>query len=157
MLYLAAAILAGIGSSQNVGEQTPAFVATADVRRGIVQAEGWFSNAPKIETGDGWATRLGADVWSGPISIGASWAHRETSVWHKDRLYVRASAQHGPLRLIAEIAPDSPNLEAKGEARVRLRHSWAVLEPRFWVEYHSAVERLGGYGWGFTMLVGVTR
>lgn len=155
MLYLAAAILIGIGGSHNVGEQSPAFVASADVRRSIVQVEGWLTTAPKVETGDGWATRLGADFWSGPISVGAHWSHRETSVWSKDRLFVRASAQHGPLRLIAEVAPDSSNMEAKAEARLRLKHRWAVMEPRAWVMRHSTSEQLGGYAWGLTMLFGV--
>ena len=156
-LYLAAAILAGMGSSQRMGERSPAFMASADMRYRAVQAEGWYSAAPKIETGDGWATRLGGDVWSGPISVGASWAHRETSVWSKDRLFVRASIQHGPLRLLAEVAPDSPNMEAKAEARLRLRHRWAVVEPRAWVGRHSTSEQLGGYSWGLETLIGVVR
>jgi hypothetical protein len=155
MPYLAAAILMGIGGSHHVGEQSPAFVASADVRRSIVQAEGWLNTAPKLETGDGWATRLGADFWSGPISLGAHWAHRETGEWRKDRLFVRASAQHGPLRLIAEVAPSSSNMEAKAEARLRLRHRWAVMEPRAWVMWHSTAEELGGYAYGISLLVGV--
>jgi len=157
MLYLAAAILVGLGSTHNVGERSPAFTAGAEMRYRAVQAEGWYSAAPKIETGDGWATRLGADVWSGPISVGASWAHRETSQWSKDRLFVRASAQHGPLRLIAEVAPDSPNMEARGEVRLHLRHRWAVVEPRAWVGTHSTAEELGGFAWGVTILCGVAR
>ena len=155
MLYLAAAVLVGIGSTQRVGEQSPAFVASADVRRSIVQAEGWLTTAGKVETGDGWATRLGADFWSGPISLGAHWSHRETSVWSKDRLFVRVSTQYGPLRILAEVAPDSPNLEAKAEARLRLRHRWAVMEPRAFVMYHSTSEELGGYSYGVALLVGV--
>ena len=153
-MYLAAAVLVGIGSSQRVGEDSPAFVASADVRRSIVQAEGWLTTAPKIETGDGWATRLGADVWSGPISVGAHWSHRETSQWSKDRLFVRASIQHGPLRLLGEVAPDSPQMEAKVEARLRLQHRHLVMEPRAWVGWHTTAEELGGYSWGLSMLVG---
>lgn len=120
MLLYAAAVLVGIGTTQRVGEERPAFVAAADIRRSIVQAEGWLTTAGKIETGDGWATRLGADFWSGPISLGAHWAHRETSQWRKGRLFVRVSTQHGPLRLIGEFAPDSSNEEIKAEARLRL-------------------------------------
>ena len=157
MLYLAAAILAGMGSSQRMGERSPAFVAGADVRYRAVQAEAWYSAAPKIETGNGWATRLGAEVWSGPISVGASWAHRQTSAWSKDRLFVRASIQHGPLRLLAEVAPDSPNMEARAEARLRLRHGWAIVEPRAWVGTHSTAEEIGGYAWGIETLIGVAR
>ena len=160
MLLYAAAVLVGLGSTQRVGEQSPAFVASADVRRSIVQAEGWLTTAPKLETGDGWATRLGADFWSGPISLGAHWSHRETSRWSKDRLFIRASTQHGPLRLIAEVAPDSPNLEAKGEARLRLSApAWGVrllMEPRAFVMYHSKTEELGGYSYGVALLVGVS-
>ena len=156
-LVLAAAILAGMGSSQRMGERSPAFVAEADARWRTVQAEAWYSSAPKIETGDGWSTRVGADVWSGPISVGASWAHRQTSVWSKDRLFVRASIQHGPLRLLAEVAPDSPNMEAKAEARLRLRHRWAVVEPRAWVGRHSTSEQLGAYSYGLDILMGAAR
>lgn len=155
MLYLAAAVLVGLGTTQRVGEQSPAFVAAADIRKSIVQAEGWLTTAPKIETGDGWASRLGADFWSGPISVGAHWAHRETSQWRKDRLFVRVSTQHGPLRILGEVAPDSPGMEAKAEARLRLRHRWAVMEPRAWVMWHKDSEEIGGYGWGISMLVGV--
>ena len=159
MLPLAAAVLVGLGSTQRVGEQSPAFVASADVRRSIVQAEGWLTTAGKIETGDGWATRLGADFWSGPISVGAHWSHRETSQWRKDRLFVRVSTQHGPLRILAEVAPDSPNLEAKLESRVRLSvPAWGVrlvMEPRAFVMYHSTSEELGGYSYGVALLVGI--
>jgi hypothetical protein len=156
--YLAAAILAGMGSTHNVGEQSPAFQMSADARWGIVQVEGWLTTAPKIESHDGWATKVGADFWSGPISVGASWAHRETSLWSKDRLFVRASAQHGPLRLIAEVAPTSSNMEAKAEARLRLSAPvWGlrlIAEPRAFVEWHTTAEELGGYAYGLTILIG---
>lgn len=155
MLLFAAAVLVGLGTTQRVGEERPAFVAAADIRRSVVQAEGWLTTAGKIETGDGWATRLGADFWSGPISLGAHWAHRETSRWSKDRLFVRASVQHGPLRLLGEVAPDSPQMEAKAEARLRLQHKHLVMEPRAFVEWHSVAEEIGGYAWGISMLVGV--
>ena len=158
-LLLSGAVLLGVGTTTRVGEDSPAFVMAADARRGWVQGEAWLTTAPKLESQDGWASRLGMDFWSGPISLGASWAHRETSLWSKDRLFIRASTQHGPLRLIAEVAPDSPNLEAKGEARLRLSApAWGgrvVLEPRAFVQTHSTVEELGGYAWGFAMLVGV--
>ena len=125
-----------------------------------MQVEGWLTTAPKLESRDGWATRLGADWWAGPISVGASWSHRETSLWSKDRLFVRASAQHGPLRLIAEVAPDSSNMEARGEARVRLSApAWGVrllMEPRAFVQWHTTAEELGGYAWGLSMMVGVS-
>ena len=157
MLLFAAAVLVGLGSTQRVGEQSPAFVAAADIRRSIVQAEGWLTTAGKIETGDGWATRLGADFWSGPISLGAHWSHRETSPWSKDRLFLRASIQHGPLRLLAEAAPDSQNEEIKAEARLRLQHKHLVMEPRAWVMWHSTSHELGGPGYGFSILMGVAQ
>ena len=157
---IAAAVLVGIGSTQRVGEQSPAFVAAADIRRSIVQAEGWLTTAAKLETGDGWATRLGADFWSGPISVGAHWAHRETSRWAKDRLFVRASIQHGPLRLLGEVAPDSVNEEIKAEARLRLAvpvgGSHVLVEPRGWVMWHSTTKQLGGPAYGLTILVGLS-
>jgi hypothetical protein len=143
-LLASMAILAGVGSTHNVGEQSPAFTATADSRYRFAQGEAWFTTAHKIETGDGWASRLGADLWSGPLSLGASWAHRETSLWRKDRLFVRASVQHGPLRLLAEVAPTSPQMEAKAEARLRLQSRWAIVEPRAWIEWHTAA--LIGFG-----------
>jgi hypothetical protein len=153
------AILVGFGSTQNVGEQSPAFVLAADARRGPVQVEGWLTTAAKIESKDGWASRLGADVWSGPFSIGAHWAHRETSLWHKDRLFVRASAAHGPLRLLCEVAPDSPNREVNGEVRIRFAFpafgTKLVLEPRYFVESHSQVDKTGEFGWGASLLGGI--
>lgn len=156
---LAAAILVGIGSSHNMGEESPAFAATADVRKGPVQAEAWFTSADKIETQDGWASRLGADIWSGPIAIGAHWAHRQANFsptkHSKDVLFARVSTEHGPLRLIGEVAPTSKNMEARAEARVRFKCHRFILEPRYWVGWHSAVERLGGYAWGVTMYAGV--
>ena len=159
MLLYAAAVLVGLGTTQRVGEERPAFVASADMRRSIVQAEGWLTTAHKLETGDGWATRLGADVWSGPISLGAHWSHRETSQWRKDRLFVRVSTQHGPLRLIGEFAPDSSNEEIKAEARLRLAvpawSSHVLVEPRAFVMWHSTTEQLGGPAYGLSILVGV--
>ena len=160
MLTLAAAVLVGLGTTQRVGEERPAFVASADVRRSIVQAEGWLTTAPKLETGDGWATRVGADFWSGPISLGAHWSHRETSRWSKDRLFVRVSTQHGPLRLIAEAAPDSVNEEIKAEARLRLAipagGSHVLVEPRAFVMWHFTSKQLGGPAYGLTILVGLS-
>lgn len=151
-----AAVLVGLGSTHNVGEpRGPYLHLAADARRGPVEVEGWYTTAPKVEPGDGWASRVGLDIWSGPLSIGAHWAHRETSRWHKDRLFVRASAQHGPLRLLAEVAPDSPNMEAKAEARVRLQHKRIILEPRYWVGWHTTAEELGGYAWGAALYAGV--
>lgn len=154
-LLLSGAVLLGVGSTTRVGEDSPAFVAAADARRGWVQGEAWLTTAPKLESQDGWASRLGMDFWSGPISLGASWSHRETSLWRKDRLFIRASTQHGPLRLIGEVAPDSSNMEAKAEARLRLQHGHLVMEPRAWVGWHTTAEELGGYAWGLSMLVGV--
>jgi hypothetical protein len=159
MLYLAAAVLLGFGSTRNVGEQSPAFNMAADYRRGPVEAEAWLTTAAKVESKDGWSTRLGADVWAGPLSIGAHWAHRETSLWRKDRLFVRASAAHGPLRLLCEVAPDSSNREIKGEARLRLvlpiLGAKAIVEPRGFVMSHSQVDITGGLGWGLALYGGL--
>jgi hypothetical protein len=159
-LYLAAAILAGFGTTRNVGEQaSPAFTAAADFRCGVVQGEAWLTTAAKVESGDGWSTRLGADIWAGPLSIGAHWAHRETSLWSKDRLFVRASAAHGPLRLLCDVAPDSSNREIKGEARLRLvlpiLGAKAIVEPRGFVMSHSQVDITGGLGWGLALYGGL--
>jgi hypothetical protein len=159
MLFLAAAILAGFGTTCNVGEQSsPAFTLAGDFRRGPVQGEVWATDADKVGAGNGWASRLGADVWAGPLSIGAHWSHRDTSLWHKDRLFVRASAQHGPLRLLCEVAPDSSNREIKGEARLRFAFpafgAKLVLEPRYFVMSHSRSDDIG-LGWGVSLLGGI--
>jgi hypothetical protein len=160
ILLFSAAILAGFGTTRNVGEQSsPAFTLAGDFRRGPVQGEVWVTDADKVGAGNGWASRLGADVWAGPLSIGAHWSHRETSLWSKDRLFVRASAAHGPLRLLCEVAPDSSNREIKGEARLRIvlpiLGAKAVVEPRGFVMSHSQVEQVGGLGWGLALYGGL--
>ena len=59
--------------------------------------------------------------------------------------------------LLAEVAPDSSNMEARMEARVTLRHRWAIVEPRAWVGTHSTAEELGGYAYGVDILIGAAR
>jgi hypothetical protein len=150
------AVLAGIGTTERMGESAPALTLAADARYGILQAEAWWTGADKVESGDGWASRLGLDLWAGTLSIGASWAHRETSAWSKDVLFVRASAQQGPLRLLAEVAPGSRLMEAYAEARLRLHPQSRIdMEPRAWVGWHTRAEELGGYAWGLSILLGV--
>ena len=136
-----------------MGERTPAFMGATEVRAGALQVEASWDGADKIETGDGWPSRVGADVWVGRVSGGAYWVHRETSEWRKDRLFVRGSMRAGPVRVVGEWAPGSPNEEMKLEGRVRIRLGWWVVEPRGWVGRHSTSKR----AWGLACLVGVTR
>lgn len=151
-----AAILAGLATTHNVGEHRQALDVAADARLGVVQAEGWFTTADKIETGDGWASRLGVDTWSGPLSVGASWAHRQTGHWTKDVLFVRVGAAHDGLRILAEVAPTSPNMEARLETRLRLHHGSVLVEPRAWVGWHITTKELGGYAYGLSLLIGLS-
>lgn len=154
MLALAAAVLAGLGSTHHMGERSPAAVVAVDARVGDVQGEASLTLAPKVETGDGWLTHATADWWSGPISVGLGYSHRQTSAWSKDVMWVRASTEHGPLRLILEAAPHSRNMETKGEVRLRLRCRRAIVEPRAFMGWHTTAEELGGYAYGVTILVG---
>ena len=158
MTYLAAAILAGITSTHNMGEQGAGLSVAADAWLGQqVRLEAGWDGLAKVETGDGWSARGAADWSTGPLTIGAGYTHRHTSQWSKDRLFVRAGVQHGPLWLLGSIAPDSPNMEAKVEARLRLRHRWAIVEPRAFVQWHTTAEELGGYAYGVTCLVGIEK
>jgi hypothetical protein len=152
-LILAAAVLAGLTSAHGVGERGTSLQVSADAQVGRIQAEAVWRAADKVETGDGWASRLGADLWLGPLSVGGSWAHRGTSAWTKDRAFVRASVRHGPLRLLFEAAPSSMNAERYAELRLRLRGKWALIEPRAWVGRHAQSD----LAWGFGCLVGVTK
>lgn len=158
-LLASVAVLVGAGTSHNYGERVPFPVATAEARLGEFAFEAGINGAEKVETGDGWQSRLGLEYHSGPVSIGAFWKHRQTSRWTKDRLFLRGGFGHGPLRLLAEVAPDSPNMEARGEVRIRLvppaLDGRLILEPRYWVGWHTMAEELGSYGWGVEMLVGI--
>jgi hypothetical protein len=72
-------------------------------------------------------------------------------------LLLCAGVTHGPLWLLASVAPDSRNMEAKAEVRLRLQHRWAVVEPRFWVGWHTMAEEIGGYAYGLSIMVGASR
>ena len=156
-LYLAAAILAGMGSSQRMGEISPYAVAVAQVSHKAFVVEAMWDDADKIENHSGWSLRGAGDARVGFLTIGAGYTYRHTDLWSKQRWWARAGAQSGPLWLIASIASDSQNMEAKLEARLRLRHRWAVVEPRAWVGRHSTSEQLGAYSWGLDILIGGTR
>ena len=158
MLCLAAAVLAGLTSTHRMGEQGAALSVAADAWLGEqVRIEAGWDGMAKIETGDGWSARGAADWRQGFLTLGAGYTHRHTSAWSKDVWWARAGMQSGPLWLLASVAPDSPNMEAKLEARLRLRHRWAVVEPRAWVGTHSTAEELGGYSYGVSILLGVAR
>jgi hypothetical protein len=122
-----------------------------------VRVEAQWDAAHKVETGDGWSARGAADWRTGPLTLGAGYSHRHTRRWSKDVWWARAGVQSGPLWLLASVAPDSRNMEAKVEARIRLRYKRAVLEPRLWVGWHTVAEELGGYAYGASVLVGVAR
>lgn len=154
-LLLSASLLAGIASSHRMGESGPGLAVSADTWLGTaVRLEAGLDTIAKVETGDGWSARGAADYSTGPITLGLGYTHRHTSAWSKDVLWARAGVQHGAVWLLASIAPDSPNMEAKLEARIRLRHRWAVVEPRLWVGTHSTVEELGGFAYGASCYVG---
>ena len=153
-LHLSAALLAGIGSSQRMGEVSPFAVATVQAGYRAVSGEVYWDNAAKVENHSGWLLRGAADWQTGPLTLGAAVSHRKTSGWSKTVGWARAGVRSGPLWLLASIAPDSPNMEARVEARLRLRHRWAVVEPRAWVGWHTTAEELGGYAWGVSTLIG---
>lgn len=158
MLYLAAALLIGLTSSERMGEQSPALLVQADAWLGEhVRVEAQWDAAHKIETGDGWSARGAADWRTGPLTLGAGYTYRHTSAWSKDVWWARAGIQSGPLWLLASVAPDSPNREAKVEARLRGQYKHLLIEPRAWIGTHSTVEKLGGYAYGLEVLVGVAR
>ena len=155
MLYLAAALLAGVTSSHRMGEPGASLAVSADAWLGEqVRVEAGWDGLAKVETGDGWSARGAADWRTGPLTIGAGYTHRHTSAWSKDVWWARAGVQSGPLWLLASIAPDSPNMEAKVEARLRLRHRHVIVEPRAFVQWHTTAEELGGYAYGVTCLLG---
>ena len=156
-LYLAAAILAGMGSSQRMGEVSPFAVAAAEVSHKAFVVEAGWDSADKVENRSGWSLRGAGDWHCGFLTLGAGYSYRRTSEWSKDAWWARAGVQSGPLWLIASIAPDSRNMEAKLEARLRLRHRWAIVEPRAWVGTHSTAEELGGYSYGVDILMGAAR
>lgn len=153
-LYLSAALLGGIGSSQRMGEVSPFAVASLQAGYRAVGGEVYWDNAAKVENNSGWLTSVAGDWHTGPLTLGAAWSHRQTREWSKDRLFVRAGIQSGPLWLLLHIAPDSPNMEARIEARIRLAHRWARVEPRAFVGWHTTAEELGGYAFGVSTLVG---
>ena len=157
-LFLSVALLAGVTSSHRMGESGPSLAMSADTWLGsAVRLEAGLDMLAKVETGDGWSARGAADWRQGFLTLGAGYTHRHTSAWSKDVWWARAGMQSGPLWLLASVAPDSPNMEAKLEARLRLRHRWAVVEPRAWVGTHSTAEELGGYSYGVSILLGVAR
>lgn len=156
-LLLSAALLGGVGTTHRMGESGLAVVVAAQVRIRAISAEAILDTADKIETGDGYIARLAADWNGGPLTLGAGWSYRQTSAWSKRVWWARAGVRSGPVWLLASIAPDSPNMEAKAEARVSLRHRWAVVEPRAWVGWHTRAEELGGYAYGLEILVGVAK
>jgi hypothetical protein len=150
------AILAGLGSSHRMGEQSPAFAVSADAWLGeSVRFEAGWDAAHKVETGDGWSVRGAADWRSGFLTLGAGYTRRQTSAWSKETGWARVGVQSGPLWLLAIVAPTSPNMESRLEARVRLRHGWTIVESRGWVGWHTTAEQIGGYAYGLSLLVGV--
>ena len=157
VLLLSAALLGGLGSSQRMGEVSPFAVVTAQAGYRAISGEILWDSADKLENGSGWSLRGAGDARVGFLTIGAGYTYRHTDLWSKQRWWARAGAQSGPLWLIASIAPDSRNMEAKLETRLRLRHRWAVVEPRAWVGRHSTSEQLGAYSWGLDILMGAAR
>lgn len=152
MLPLLLSILAGLGSSSGWGEEPRALVLSAQASVSRFEVEASWSDHDKVETGDGWIGRVGADVWAGPVSVGAHYAHRWTSAWTKDRLILRGSARYKALRVLGEWAPrDEQNRVRRVEARVSLPLPARVLvETRYWYGWHAQ-----GEGWGAAVLVGL--
>jgi len=157
MLYLAAAILAGIGSSQRMGEVSPFAVAVAQVSHQAFVFEAGWDSADKVENGSGWALRGSGDAVVNFLTIGGAYTYRHTDLWSKDAWWLRTGVTLGPVWVIASIALGSPNEERKLEARLRLRHKWLAVEPRIWIGRHSTSEALGGPSYGADILMGVTR
>lgn len=153
-LLASVALLAGTGASHNLGEQGLSLVLAAEAKRSSLSAEVTWDSSDKVETGDGWLLDAATDWHTGLLTLGAGYSHRETSQWTKDVWWARAGVQQGPLWLLASVAPTSPNMEAKLEARLTMRHRWAVVKPRAWVAWHTTAEELGGYAWGLSMLIG---
>ena len=154
---LEAALLAGLTATSGLGEQTPSWAVTGDARLGPIQLEGWGTPANKLETQDGWASRLGADVHAGPVSLGAHWSHRDTGQWDKDRIFARAGLQAKALRLLGEIALNSPNRETKLEARYRGKIGPLTVEPRLFWERFKRPSGDSDSGYGAEILLGKSR
>jgi hypothetical protein len=140
-----------------MGEQSPFAVVTAQAGYRAISGEVYWDSADKLENHSGWSLRGAADWQTGPLTLGAAVSHRKTSGWSKTVGFARAGVRSGPLWLLASIAPDSRNMEAKLEARVTLRHRWAVVELRPWTGWHRTAEELGGYAFGVETLIGVAR
>jgi hypothetical protein len=140
-----------------MGEVSPFALVTAQAGYRAISGEILWDSADKVENHSGWSLRGAGDWHCGFLTIGAGYSYRRTSAWSKDAWWARAGVQSGPLWLLASIAPDSRNMEAKLEARLRLRHRWAVVEPRAWVGRHSTSEQLGAYSWGLDILMGAAR
>lgn len=150
------AVLAGPASSHNLGERSPFVQVFSEYRLPCLSVEGTWLSADKVETGDGWLVNGALDYWAGPLSVGAGYTYRHTGAWSKRVWWARAGIEHKGLRLLAIVAPGSPNMEARLEARLRLSTGHLALEPRFWVGTHTTAEELGSYAYGASMLVGVT-
>lgn len=153
-LLLSASLLAGIGASQRLGEKSPYLVVSGDIGIHNIRAEILFDSADKIETGNGYLVSGIVDVEIGILTLGSAYSHRETKVWSKDVLFGRVGIKQEPLWIIASIAPNSPNMEAKLEARLRGKIKRVLLETRFWVGSHSTSSELHGYSYGSTVLIG---
>jgi hypothetical protein len=154
-LLLSAALFYGMESSTRLGETSPSLVGAAEVQAHGWRIEGLFSPVDKIETGDGCLTHGTLEWQPGLLGVGVGWSHRHTSQWTKDVLWLRAGLQQGPLRVLAEVAPDSHNREAKIETRLRLCRQWLCGEGRYWIEAHS--QDADGYAHGALVLVALSR
>lgn len=138
-----------------MGELSPFATVVADSWLGeAVRLEAGWDAANKVETGDGWALRGAADWRSGFLTLGAGYTRRATRAWTKDVWWARAGVSSGPLWILASIAPDSRNMEAKLEARIRVHHRWFVSEYCGFVEWHTTAVELGGYAYGVSIHAG---
>lgn len=157
-MYLAAAILAGLTATHNLGEQGTAYLVAAEVQHKSLSAEGSWDSSDKVETDDGWLAHGAADWHTGILTVGAGYSYRQTNAWSKDVWWARVGVQHGPLWLLASVAPASPNMEAKLEARLRCVYGRLVVEERAFVEWHRQLDMLGGgYAYGVQTLIGFGR
>jgi hypothetical protein len=156
-LILSAALLAGIGSSQRMGEVSPFTVVTAQAGYRAISGEILWDSADKVENRSGWSLRGAGDARLSFLTVGGAYTYRHTDGWSKDAWWLRTGAVIGPVWLIASVALGSPNEEKKLEARLRLRHKWIAVEPRLWIGKHSTSDQLGGPSYGADILMGVTR
>jgi len=150
-------VLAGPASSHNMGESSPFVQVFSEYRHHHISAEGTWSSADKVETGDGWLLNGAVDYWPGPfqlLSVGAGYTYRHTGRWGKRVWWARAGIEYEGVRILAVVAPASPNMEARLEFRLSLQRGHVALQPRFWVGRHSTSQELGGYSYGASMLVG---